>query len=80
MDNTFVRKPSGIEAFFIDLDECGCNMTFHFFLCLNKKPSLDLLNNALEKVLRTHSRINMKLDHDLWYLSDYIPECSIIEV
>lgn len=80
MDDVFVRKPSGLESFFIDLDECGCNMTFHFNLELDQKPDVDLLNTAMERVLQTHEGINLKLYHNAWYTSSYIPPCRQIEV
>ena len=74
---TFFRKPSGLEAFFIDLDECGCNMTFHFYLKLNKEPSVEEINIALRRVLETHSGLNLKYVNDEWHKSDYIPECDV---
>lgn len=80
MEDMFLRKPSGLEAFFIDLDECGCNMTFHFYLELDQKPDVDLLNIAMERVLQTHEGINLKLCRNAWYTSSYIPPCRQIEV
>ena len=78
--NTFIRKPSGLEAFFIDLDECGCNMTFHFYLELDKKPDLAVLNKAMQQMLKTHSGVNMKLHRNAWYTTSYNPSCKIIDV
>ena len=80
MVEEFVRKPSGIEAFFVDLDAGGCNMTFHFYLELDKEPDVELLNATMRKMLETHKSINMKLYRNLWYSSSYIPECRIIDV
>ena len=76
----FARKSSGIESFFTDLDACGCNMTIHLYLELDKKPEIPVLNAAMRKVLETHKGINMKLNRKTWYYSSYIPECRIIEV
>ena len=76
----FVRKPSGIEAFFIDLDACGCNMTFHFYLELDRKPDTDLINATMRKMLETHKGINMKFYRNSWYTSLYVPKCRVIEV
>lgn len=80
MQDVFVRKPSGIEAFFIDLDECGCNMTFHFYLELDQKPDVPMLNDAMRRMLDTHSGINMKLYRNAWYTTSHVPECRVIEV
>ncbi len=80
MTDIFVRRPSGMESFFIDLDECGCNMTFHFYLKLNQRPSLKELNFALRSILKTHGGINLKYKKNAWYTSDYLPECTLKEV
>ena len=80
MREEFVRKPSGIEAFFIDLDACGCNMTFHFYLEVDKEPNVDLLNTAMQRMLETHYGINMKFYRNAWYSSCYVPKCRVIEV
>lgn len=80
MSDVFVRRPSGMESFFIDLDACGCNMTFHFFLKLNKKPSLQEINLAFRRLLKTHGDINLKFKKNAWYQSDYLPECTLKEV
>lgn len=73
----FVRKPSGLEAFFIDLDACGCNMTFHYFLKLDRKPCLDQLNEVLQQALETHRGINLKFHKNRWCKSDYTPKCIV---
>ncbi len=77
MNDVFVRKLSGLEAFFVDLDACGSNMTFHFYLKLDKEPSLDELNRAWHRLLETHGEINLKYKNDKWYKSDCIPECTL---
>ena len=74
----FIRKPTGIEAFFIDLDAGGCNMTFHFYLKLDKKPDPERLKAAMKQILSTHQGINMKFYKDAWYASSYSHECPII--
>lgn len=71
----FVRKPSGLEAFFIDLDACGCNMTFHYFLKLDRQPDLEQLNDALRQALDTHGGINLKYHKNRWYKAEYTPRC-----
>lgn len=73
----FFRRLSGLEAFFIDLDECGCNMTFHFYLKLDKEPSVNEINRALKRVIETHRGLNLMYQNDRWYLSDFIPECEV---
>ena len=80
MQDVFVRKPSGIEAFFIDLDACGCNMTFHFYLRLDKQPNTAVLNAAMRKLLETHGGMNMRFYRNAWYTTSYIPECRVYEV
>lgn len=80
MQDVYVRRPSGIEAFFIDLDACGCNMTFHFYLELDRKPDLHILNETMRTMLETHSGMNMKFYRDAWYTSSYIPECSVVDI
>ena len=77
MQTAYLRKPSGLEAFFIDLDECGCNMTFHFYLKLDRQPALSDLNSALREVLEAHSGINLVFKNEAWYKADTIPECTI---
>lgn len=78
--NNFVRKPSGMEAFFIDLDKCGCNMTFHFYLKLDRKPSIEELDLAFNKTLETHDGINLMYIKNKWYISDYIPKCEVKKI
>ncbi len=73
----FVRKPSGLESFFIDLDACNCNMTFHYFLKLDREPSLEQLNDVLQKALDTHKGINLKFYKNSWCKSDYTPRCIV---
>ena len=80
MQDIFVRKPSGLEAFYIDLDECGCNMTFHFYLELDKKPDVAAMNHAMRQMLATHSEINVKFYRNAWYTSSHIPTCRVYEV
>ena len=80
MTEEFIRKPSGIEAFFIDLDECGCNMTFHFYLKLDKQPSCEEINDALDRALETHGNMNLMYKDGKWFKSDYIPRCTVKEV
>ena len=80
MKEGFVRKPSGLEAFFIDLDQCGCNMTFHFYLKLDKRPCHVELNDVMRQMIDTHKGINMKFYRNAWYSSSYIPECRVLEV
>lgn len=75
-----MRKPSSLESFFIDLDECGCNMTFHYYLQLDCKPSVALLQRTLQTMLATtHKGINLKYKNYVWYLADYVPTVSVIE-
>lgn len=80
MTEGFVRKPSGLESFLNDLDVCGCNMTFHYFLKLNRKPSLKKLNEAMSQAVETHAGINIRFVKNVWRKSDYLPVCSIIEI
>ena len=80
MTEGFIRKPTGIEAFFIDLDAGGCNMTFHFYLKLDKKPDPERLKAAMKQILSTHQGINMKFYKDAWYASSYSHECPIVEI
>ncbi len=78
---TFVRKPSCLESFFIDLDECGCNMTFHYYLQLDCRPSLELLNHTMRTMLTTtHKGMNLKYQDHLWHYADRIPQACVIEV
>lgn len=78
--DTFVRKPSSLESFFIDLDDCGCNMTFHYYLQLDQKPSLELLDRTLRSMLTTtHQGINLKYLNQSWYLADHIPSVYVSE-
>ena len=77
MTKGIVRKPSGLEAFFIDLDACGCNMTFHYFLKLDREPCLDQMNVVLQKALETHKGINLKFAKNRWCKSDYTPQCIV---
>ena len=79
--DTCLRKPSSLESFYIDLDACGCNMTFHYFLQLDRKPSLRLLNQTLRKLLTTtHREINLKFRELAWHLSDYISPVKVEEM
>ena len=80
MHDVFVRKLSGLEAFFVDLDACGSNMTFHFYLKLDKEPSIGEINDAWHRLLETHSEINLKYKNDKWYKSEYIPDCTVKHV
>jgi len=78
--DTCLRKPSSLESFYIDLDTCGCNMTFHYFLQLDRRPSLRLLNRTLRKLLTTtHREINLKFRELAWHLSDYISPVRVEE-
>ena len=60
MCQSFIRKPAGLESFFIDLDAGGCNMTFHFYLKLDKKPDIDRLRNTFNRILSEHKGMDMK--------------------
>ena len=80
MEDVFIRKPSGLESFFIDLDAGGCNMTFHFYLELDRKPDLAFLNATMKKMIDTHEGINMRFYRNAWYSSSYVPECRVYEV
>lgn len=78
--STYLRKPSCLESFFIDLDDCGCNMTFHYYLQLDCKPDLQLLDQTMQSMLTTtHTGINLKYQNNSWYLSDYISGVEVIE-
>ena len=77
VDNGYLRKPSAIEAFFIDLEECGCNMTFHYYLKLDCQPDVDVLNTAFIETLESHSGINLVFRNEAWYKSDSVPECEV---
>lgn len=80
MESSFIRKTSGAESFFIDLEECNCNMTFHYYLKLDRQPDLSELNATFAKVLATHSGINLRYRNDAWYKSDFIPECIVKDI
>ena len=80
MGNGFIRKPSGLEAFFIDLDAGGCNMTFHFYLELDRKPNVERLREAMRRMVSTRKGINMRLYRNAWYVSSYEHTCPIVEV
>lgn len=80
MQDVFVRKPSGIEAFFIDLDACGCNMTFHLYLKVDKQPNVATMNSTMKKMLDTHRGMNMRFYRNAWYTTSYAPECQVYEV
>ena len=79
--DTFVRKPSCLESFFIDLDDCGCNMTFHYYLQLDRKPSIELLDRTLRIMLTTtHKGINLQYhDDQTWHIADEIPSVYVTE-
>ena len=80
MENGFVRKMSGLEAFFVDLDACGCNMTIHFCLELNRKPNVDRLRMAMKQIMKTHEGINVRFYRNAWYVSSYVHDCPVIDV
>lgn len=80
MEQGFIRKPSGLESFFIDLDDCGCNMTIHYFLKVSRQPSLPLLNQAMQKSLETHNGMNLRYYKKAWYSSEELPECQVADV
>lgn len=78
--DTCLRKPSCLESFFIDLDACGCNMTFHYYLQLDCKPSVERLNRTMQTMLTTtHKEMNLKYQDRSWYLSDDIVPVSVLE-
>ena len=79
MDELFVRKPSCLECFYMDFNDCGYNMTFHYFLKLDRMPDLAILNETLKKTLITHSGINLKFKNKAWYTSLSLPECKVVE-
>jgi len=80
MDSGFIRKPSGLEAFFTDLDAGGSNMTIHFYLELTQKPDVDRLREAMRKLLGTHTGANMRFYKNAWYAVSHDCECPVIEV
>lgn len=80
MDNGFIRKPSGLEAFFTDLDAGGSNMTIHFYLELTQKPDVDRLRESMRKLLGTHTGANMRFYKNAWYAVSHDCECPVIEV
>ena len=80
MNKKKTRKPKGLEAFFVDLAECKCNMTIHLYLKLDKRPSRTLLNSTMRRMLCIHPDVNLKYKRKKWYPSDYVPECQIVEV
>ncbi len=80
LEDLLIRKPSCLECFYMDFNDCGFNMSFHYYLKLDKKPSLEELNKALEKSLETHCGINLKFKKKAWYCSDFIAPCVIKEV
>ena len=80
MENGFVRKPSGLEAFFVDLDAGGCNMTIHFYLQLDRKPDVDRLRKTMQQILSTHFGADMRFYKNAWYTSSYTHNCPVIEV
>ena len=79
MNREFSRKASPLESFFMDLDDCGSNMTFHLFLQVEQKPSLEQLNQAMQTMLETHPGVNMKFYNKAWHASQEIPPCTVIE-
>lgn len=79
MEEIFVRKPSCLECFYMDFNDCGFNMTFHYFLKLSQKPCVKLLNETLAKTLATHAGINLKFKNKAWYTSSALPECKEVE-
>lgn len=80
MEDLFIRKPSCLESFYMDFNDCGFNMSFHYYLKLDKKPSLEEINEAFEKSLVSHCGINLKFKKKAWYCSDRIQPCTIKEV
>ena len=80
MESGFIRKPSGLEAFFTDLDAGGSNMTIHFYLELTQKPDVEHLREAMRKLLDTHKGANMRFYKNAWYTSSHDCECPVIDV
>ena len=80
MEDQFLRKPSCLESFFMDLDDCGCNMTFHYFLQLGQKPDTAVLNQALSAMLDTHLGMNLRYFKRGWYISRELDPCQIVEL
>lgn len=72
--------PSGLEAFFIDLDAGGCNMTFHFYLELDRKPDVSLLRDAMRHMMSAHEGMNMRYHRHAWYVSSHTHDCPVIDV
>ncbi len=80
MDSGFIRKPSGLEAFFTDLDAGGSNMTIHFYMELTQKPDVFRLREAMRALLSTHTGANMRFYKNAWYTASHDCECPVIDV
>ena len=75
-----IRKPKGLESFFIDLAYGGCDMTIRVYLRLNKKPSQEKINKAVNTVLKSHIGTNLKYKRNAWYSAEYTHKCRVYEL
>ena len=80
MESSFIRKPNGLESFFIDLDAGGSNMTIHFYLELDRKPNVHRLRKAFEQTLRIDKGMDMRFYKNAWYTVTIPHECPVIDV
>lgn len=80
MASDFVRNPTCIECLYMDIDDCGYNMTFGYVLTLNEKPLLSMLNEAFAKTAASLDGVNLKFKRNAWYKSDFLPECTVREL
>ena len=77
MTEGFVRRPTCIEALYMDIDDCGYNMTFCYLLKLDKEPLPSELDKAFKQTVAARSGINLKYRNYMWFKSDFLPECIV---
>ena len=80
MNPRFVRRRSCIEALFTDFHDTGLNMTFRYYLRLDRMPQVSILEQMLGDALVAHPDVNLRLHKGAWYRSDFLPPCDTREV
>lgn len=79
MKTEYVRRLSSGELLFADLDHCGINMTFHYFLRLDRMPDQALVEKAYADTVALHPGMNLRLKGRRWALSHEKILCQTVE-
>lgn len=80
MKRSYVRRPSANELMFIDMAKLGNDVNEYFLLELDCKPPLEILNQALDTLMKTHSSINLCYRKGRWYPSTVTPHIEAVSV